>query len=87
MATVERTPRKFKIGMVLSNKAEKTITVKIERRVPHKLYQKYFKRSKKFLVHDPENNAGEGDLVKIMECRPISKNKSWRLVEVLERAE
>jgi len=86
MATEERSSRKFKIGLVVSDKADKTITVKIERRVPHKLYQKYYRRTKKFLVHDPENSAGEGDRVKIMECRPLSKNKSWRLVEILERA-
>lgn len=81
-----RKHRKSKTGTVVSDKMDKTITVMIERRVPHPLYKKYYKRSRKFMVHDPENTAAKGDIVRIMECRPLSRHKSWRLVEVLERA-
>jgi small subunit ribosomal protein S17 len=86
MTTEERKQRKIKIGTVVSDKMDKSITVMTERRVPHKLYKKYYKRSRKFLAHDPENTASIGDLVRIMECRPLSRHKSWRLVEILERA-
>ncbi len=86
MTEKTRKDRKTKIGIVVSDKMEKTITVLIERRVPHPLYKKYFKRSRKFMVHDPENSAAKGDRVRIMECRPLSRHKSWRLVEVIERA-
>ncbi len=86
MTSEERKQRRVKIGTVVSDKMDKTITVAIEDRVPHKLYKKYFKRTKKFVAHDQENNAGAGDTVKIMECRPLSKNKSWRLIEVVSRA-
>ncbi len=82
----ERKQRKVKIGVVASDKMDKSITVTIERRIPHTLYKKYYKRSKKTMVHDPENSASMGDTVRIMECRPISRRKSWRLVEVVERA-
>ncbi|TKJ40419.1 30S ribosomal protein S17 [candidate division LCP-89 bacterium B3_LCP] len=81
-----RKPRKVKIGTVVSDKMDKTITVTVERRVPHPLYKKYFKRSNRFFAHDPENAAGQGDTVRIMECRPLSRHKSWRLVEVIEKA-
>lgn len=73
-------------GRVLSNKADKTISVLIERRVKHPLYKKYISRSTKVLAHDEANTCQEGDLVLVEECRPISRNKSWRLVKVLERA-
>lgn len=73
-------------GRVISNKADKTITVLLERPVKHPLYGKYIKRSTKVHVHDESNDCGEGDLVSIAECRPISKTKSWRVVEVLERS-
>ena len=73
-------------GRVISNKADKTITVMLERQVKHPLYGKYIKRSTKVHVHDESNDCGEGDLVSIAECRPISKTKSWRVVEVLERS-
>ncbi|HDH58239.1 MAG TPA: 30S ribosomal protein S17 [Bacteroidetes bacterium] len=86
MASEERKIRKVKTGTVVSTKMNKTITVAVERRVPHPFYKKYFKRTKKLMVHDPEDTAGRGDVVRIMECRPLSKRKSWRLVEVLERA-
>ena len=74
-------------GRVVSNKMDKTVTVLVERQVKHPMYGKYMRRSSKFKVHDEENTCNEGDLVTITECRPISKNKSWRLVDVVERAE
>lgn len=73
-------------GRVVSSKMDKTITVVIERKVPHPLYQKYVRRRTKLHAHDENNECGEGDLVVIEECRPISKNKSWRLVKVVEKA-
>ena len=73
-------------GKVASNKAEKTISVLVERRVKHPLYGKYIRKSTKFLAHDENNECGEGDTVIIEECRPLSKNKSWRLVKVVEKA-
>lgn len=76
-----------KVGRVVSNKADKTVTVKIERQVQHTLYGKYIKRSSKVHAHDETNDCGEGDLVKIIQCRPISKTKSWRVVEIMERAQ
>ncbi|NND54071.1 MAG: 30S ribosomal protein S17 [Gammaproteobacteria bacterium] len=72
-------------GRVVSDKMDKTATVMIERQVKHPMYGKYLRRSTKFKIHDEENTCKEGDLVKIAECRPISKDKSWRLVEVVER--
>ena len=74
-------------GRVTSNKMDKTITVAIERVVKHPVYGKYIKRTSKVLAHDEANDCAEGDKVSITECRPLSKNKSWRLVEVLERAD
>ena len=73
-------------GKVVSNKAEKTISVLVERRVKHPLYGKFIRKSTKFLAHDEENECGEGDTVVIEECRPLSKSKSWRLVRVVEKA-
>lgn len=73
-------------GKVVSNKAEKTISVMVERRVKHPLYGKFIRKSTKFLAHDEANECGEGDTVLIEECRPLSKNKSWRLVKVVEKA-
>ena len=73
-------------GRVVSNKMDKTITVAIERTVKHPMYGKYIKRTTKLLAHDEANDCQEGDTVSITECRPLSKNKSWRLVEVLQRA-
>lgn len=73
-------------GKVVSNKAEKTISVLVERRVKHPLYGKFIRKSTKFLAHDEANECGEGDTVVIEECRPLSKNKSWRLVKVVEKA-
>jgi len=76
-----------KVGRVVSDKAQKTVTVMLERQVKHPLYGKYIKRSTKVQAHDEENSCAEGDLVRISECRPISKLKSWRVVEILERAQ
>ena len=77
--------QKVRQGLVVSDKPDKTISVLVERKLPHPRYGKYFKRSKKLIAHDPLNTCNEGDLVKIVECRPISKRKSWRLLEVLQR--
>lgn len=76
-----------KVGRVVSDKADKTVTVMLERQVKHPLYGKYIKRSTKVHAHDEENSCGEGDLVRISECRPLSKTKSWRVIEVMERAQ
>lgn len=76
--------RKQRTGVVVSNKMTGSIVVKVERKVKHPVYQKFMKKSKKFMVNDPNNTAGEGDTVKIMETRPLSKTKRWRLVEVLK---
>ena len=86
MEATARNLRKQKIGVVVSDKMNKTIAVKVERRLMHPLYGKFVKRSKKFFAHDEENTCKIGDKVRIMETRPISKNKSWRLVEIIERA-
>ncbi|MFN0016309.1 MAG: 30S ribosomal protein S17 [Saprospiraceae bacterium] len=81
-----RNLRKQKTGVVVSDKMDKTIAVQVERRLMHPLYGKFVKRSKKFFAHDEENTCKNGDKVRIMETRPLSKMKRWRLVEVLERA-
>lgn len=81
----ERNRRKTRVGVVVSNKMEKTITVSVEEFVRHPLYGKAVKRSKKFKVHDEENICSIGDKVKIMETRPLSKDKRWRLVEIVEK--
>lgn len=73
-------------GVVASTKMDKTISVLIERRVEHPLYRKYVRKSSKLLAHDENNECNEGDTVAIEECRPLSKNKSWRLARVIERA-
>ena len=73
-------------GRVVSDKMDKSITVAVERKVKHPLYGKYIRRTTKLMAHDETNNAHIGDTVRIMETRPLSKNKRWRLVEVLERA-
>ena len=86
MSTTE-TVKRTKTGRVTSNKADKTVTVMLERQVKHPLYGKYIKRSTKVHAHDEDNSCTEGDLVRISECRPISKLKSWRVVEILERAQ
>lgn len=73
-------------GVVVSEKTDKTIVVKVERQVAHPLYKKYYKESKKFMAHDETNNAHQGDTVKIRECRPLSALKRWELFEIVERA-
>ncbi len=83
---MERNLRKERIGKVTSNKMEKSIVVSIERKVKHALYGKSLKKTSKFIVHDEENSCNEGDTVRIMETRPLSKNKNWRLIEIIERA-
>ena len=74
-------------GRVVSNKMDKTVTVLIERKVKHPIYGKYIRRSSKLHVHDEQNVCQEGDTVSIVQCRPISKTKAWRLVEIIERGE
>jgi small subunit ribosomal protein S17 len=81
----ERNLRKIRTGVVTSNKMEKTITVAIERKVKHPIYGKFVKKTTKFHAHDEKSECTIGDLVKIMETRPMSKTKRWRLVEVLEK--
>jgi small subunit ribosomal protein S17 len=83
---MERNLRKERIGVVVSDKMDKSITVNIERRVKHPMYGKFVKTSKKFIAHDENNDCNIGDTVSIMETRPLSKRKRWRLVEILERA-
>ena len=82
----QRNARKTRVGYVTSDKMAKTITVSVERRIQHPLYGKYLKRHKKYTAHDETNECNVGDLVRIMETRPLSKKKRWRLVEVLEKA-
>jgi len=82
----ERNLRKEKIGLVTSNKMDKSIVVSVERKVKHPKYGKFVNKTTKFVAHDDANTCNIGDTVKIMETRPISKNKCWRLVEVVERA-
>ncbi len=82
----EKALNKVRIGVVASAKMDKTITVLIERKLKHPIYGKFVKKSKKFFAHDEKNECNEGDTVKITETRPLSKNKSWRLVEIIEKA-
>ena len=84
--TAERNLRKERVGIVVSDKMQKTIVVKIEERVQHPKYGKIMRRSVKFKAHDENNECGIGDKVKIMETRPLSRDKRWRLVEILEKA-
>lgn len=83
---MERNLRKERVGVVSSNKMDKSIVVVVERKVKHPKYGKFVKQSKKFYAHDEKNDCQIGDTVKIMETRPLSKQKCWRLVEILERA-
>src|SRR6202008_813448 len=84
--TVERKSRKTRIGVVSSDKMVKTITVTVERKVKHPIYGKFLKKTSSFHAHDESNGAGIGDVVRIMETRPLSKTKRWRLVEIIEKA-
>ena len=82
---IERNLRKIRVGVVSSNKMDKTITVKVERKIKHPLYGKFLKKSTSFHAHDEKNECSIGDTVKIMESRPLSKTKRWRLVEIVEK--
>jgi small subunit ribosomal protein S17 len=83
----ERNLRKTRVGVVVSDKMEKTIVVAVETLVAHPLYKKRIRRTKKFKAHDENNEARIGDKVRVMETRPLSKDKRWRLVEIIERAQ
>ncbi len=83
---LNRTRRKEKTGLVTSNKMTKTIVVSVERQIKHPKYGKFIKRTSKFMAHDEKNEANIGDSVRIVETRPLSKSKCWRLVEIVERA-
>ena len=83
---VERNLRKERIGIVISNKMTKSIVVSEVKRVKHPMYGKFVLKAKKYVVHDEDNNCSIGDTVKIMETRPLSKTKCWRLIEILEKA-
>lgn len=82
----QRNLRKERVGRVVSNKMQKSITVAVERKIKHPIYGKFLKKTTKFMAHDEKNECGIGDVVKIMETRPLSKSKCWRLVEIIERA-
>jgi len=83
---MERNLRKERTGTVVSDKMDKSITVQVDRKVKHAVYGKFQRKSTKFMAHDEKNECGIGDTVKIMETRPLSKLKRWRLIEVLEKA-
>lgn len=83
---MERNLRKSRVGVVSSNKMDKTISVSVERKLMHPIYGKFVKKTKKFMAHDESNACQVGDLVRIMETRPLSKRKRWRLVEIIEKA-
>jgi small subunit ribosomal protein S17 len=84
--TIERKARKSRIGKVVSDKMQKTVVVAIERRVQHPVYGKMVRKTTRLKAHDEENSAKTGDTVRIMETRPLSKDKRWRVVEIIERA-
>ena len=83
---MERNLRKERVGTVVSNKMDKSIVVTVQRKVKHPMYGKFVKKTTKFVAHDEKNECNIGDTVKIMETRPLSKSKCWRLVEIVERA-
>ena len=85
METTRKT-RRERVGVVTSNRMDKSIVVIVKRKVKHPIYGKFVNKSSKFMAHDEENTANQGDTVKISETRPVSKNKRWRLVEIIERA-
>jgi small subunit ribosomal protein S17 len=85
-APVQRQKRKVRVGKVVSNKMQKSIIVSLERKIPHPLYKKYYKQTSTLMAHDEKREAGIGDTVKVMETRPMSKQKRWRLVEIVEKA-
>ena len=83
---MERNSRKERVGKVVSNKMQKSISVAMDRKVKHPIYGKFMTKTTKFMAHDEKNEAGIGDTVRIMETRPLSKSKRWRLVEIIEKA-
>jgi small subunit ribosomal protein S17 len=83
---MERNLRKERVGVVVSNKMDKSIVVAVKRKVKHPIYGKFINKTKKLMVHDEENSCNIGDTVRISETRPLSKNKAWRLIEIIERA-
>ena len=83
---MERNNRKVREGIVVSDKMDKSIVIKVERKMKHPIYGKFLKRSTKFMAHDEKNECGIGDRVRIMETRPLSKNNCWRLIEIVEKA-
>jgi len=83
---MERNLRKERQGVVVSSKMDKTVVVAVERKEKHPLYGKFVKKTTKFVAHDEKNECGEGDTVRIMETRPLSKTKNWRVVEIVEKA-
>jgi small subunit ribosomal protein S17 len=84
--TKKRNLRKERIGVVVSNKMDKSAVIKVERKVKHPMYGKYLKKTTKLMIHDEKNELNIGDTIKVMETRPLSKSKNWRLVEIVERA-
>ena len=86
MVEQRKSRRKVRVGKVVSNKMRKSIVVAIERKVPHPTYKKYFRRTSTLMAHDEQQQASVGDVVRVMETRPISKQKRWRLIEVVEKA-
>lgn len=86
MAQTERAQRRERTGKVVSNRMDKTITVAVDRKIKHPIYGKFITKTTKYMAHDEENTANEGDVVQIMSTRPLSKRKTWRLTEILERA-
>lgn len=86
MAQPERAQRRERTGRVVSDRMDKTITVAVDRQVKHPIYGKFIKKTTKYMAHDEKNDAKEGDVVQIMSTRPLSKRKTWRLVEIIERA-
>ncbi|CAG4989078.1 30S ribosomal protein S17 [Dyadobacter sp. CECT 9275] len=86
MEATERNLRKERIGKVVSNKMDKSCVITVERKVKHAMYGKFMTKTTKLMVHDETNQVGIGDTIKVMETRPLSKNKRWRLVEILEKA-
>lgn len=83
----ENKGQRIQVGRVVSNRMDKTVTVRVDRQVKHPLYGKYIKRSSKLYAHDAENECNEGDLVRIVETRPLSRTKTWRVIEIVERAQ
>ncbi len=86
MAQTERAKRRERTGRVVSDRMDKTITVAVDRQIKHPIYGKFIRKTTKYMAHDETNDANEGDLVQIMSTRPLSKRKTWRLVEIIERA-